>query len=88
MADPGFPRGTPNSGMGGWVCRPNILQKYCQKLHENGRIWTKGKKTFTVLLPYPGIPLLLDPPVITEFRIDLFAYRTERHQTVREELAD
>ena len=33
-------------------------------------------------------PLILDPPLITEFRIDLSAYRTERHQTVREEFPD
>ena len=44
MADPGFYRGgCANSQIG------IILQIFCQKLHENERIWTRGG--------VPGAPL-------------------------------
>ena len=91
VADPGFPRGTPNSGVGGWVCQPKILQKISPKTAWKWKTLGQGPKHSPLLhrtVTLPWHPPLLDPPLITEFRIDLFVYRTERHQTVRVGIAD
>ena len=50
VVDSGFPRG---GKLPRWLRQPIILQYFCQTLHKNERIWTRGARV-------PGAPL--DPP--------------------------